>query len=49
MILGALLAVSLKPQADCLNALYQQEVEKAKNISYCEQTWKSPVKQIILY
>lgn len=48
MILGALLAVSLKPQADCLNALYQQEVEKAKkNIEQiAEYRKQEPIKSV---
>lgn len=48
MILGTLLAVSLKPQADCLNALYQQEMEKAKkNIEQITEYRKQePIKSV---
>lgn len=48
MILGTLLAVSLKPQADCLNTLYQQELEKAKkNIEQiAEYRKQEPIKSV---
>ena len=48
MILGTLLAVSLKPQTDCLNALYQQEMEKAKkNIEQiAEYRKQEPIKSV---
>lgn len=44
MVLGILLAVSLKPPTDCLNTFYQQEVEKIKQIE--EYRKQEPIKPV---